>query len=100
MSITTTKTAERFIIRPKGRFDFTVRREFSEASKQGVDAGVPEVQVNLSEVDYMDSSALGMLLLFRERSLNAGRKPTLTGARDVVKQILDVANFQKLFGPL
>jgi anti-anti-sigma factor len=45
----------------------------------------------------MDSSALGMLLLMHERAQEAGKKVELSKANSTVKQILDIANFGKLF---
>ncbi|MBV8658172.1 MAG: anti-anti-sigma factor, partial [Burkholderiales bacterium] len=46
-------------------------------------------------VDYMDSAALGMLLLLRERF---GDRPIiLAHARGTVRAVIDVANFDRLF---
>ena len=41
---------------------------------------------------------LGMLLLVRERCVQSkGAPPSLVNAKGVVKKVLEVANFQKLF---
>jgi hypothetical protein len=40
---------------------------------------------------------LGMLLLLREKTVEAKKTLLLTNCRGVVKQVLDVANFGKLF---
>ena len=40
---------------------------------------------------------LGMLLMLRDRAKSAARDVTLANCRDAVKQILDIANFGKLF---
>jgi anti-anti-sigma factor len=45
----------------------------------------------------MDSSALGMLLLIRERATANNQRVSLSGCKGTVKQILDVANFGRLF---
>jgi len=48
-------------------------------------------------VEYLDSSALGMLLLVRERAEAVGKPVVLSHPNPTVAQILDIANFRKLF---
>ncbi|MCU0841714.1 MAG: STAS domain-containing protein [Thiobacillaceae bacterium] len=81
-----------------GRFDFNSHRDFRAASDKLLeDAAVKEVEINFSRVEYLDSSALGMLLLLREKVDGAGKKVVLSGLKGTVKQVLDIANFSKLF---
>ena len=53
--------------------------------------------VDLAGTDYLDSSALGMLLLLREHAGGEGAAIQIINASPDVKKILDVANFGKLF---
>jgi HptB-dependent secretion and biofilm anti anti-sigma factor len=53
--------------------------------------------VDFGRVDYLDSSALGMLLLLREKAEAAGKKVSLANLSGTVKQVLEIANFGKLF---
>ena len=46
-------------------------------------------------MDYLDSSALGMLL--REKAEGKGKRLVLSGLQGTVKQVLDIANFGMLF---
>ena len=56
------------VISMNGRFDFNSHRDFRSASEQATKAeGVSEIEVDMNDVDYLDSSALGMLLLLREK---------------------------------
>ncbi len=55
------------------------------------------LDINLSEVVSIDSSALGMLLLLRERSQAKGKDVVLSHPNHTVSQILKTANFGKLF---
>jgi anti-anti-sigma factor len=48
-------------------------------------------------VAYLDSSALGMLLMVRERAQAANKEISLSQANPTVMKILDIANFSKLF---
>jgi anti-anti-sigma factor len=84
-------------IRLQGRFDFNAHREFREAIDTVLSDPATLVVVDFAGVEYLDSSALGMLLMLRDRAKSAAREVTLTGCRGAVKQILDIANFGKLF---
>jgi len=82
----------------EGRFDFHSHREFRAASDAVMQAaGVRDIIVNFSKVDYLDSSALGMLLLLREKAEAAGKKVSLAGLQGTAKQVLEVANFGRIF---
>lgn len=82
-------------IAPTGRFDFHCHREF-RSSYQGQKPGAQYI-VDLRATDYMDSSALGMLLLLREHAGGDKARIKITGARAEIKSILVVSNFEKLF---
>ena len=81
-----------------GRFDFNTHREFRGSYEPLIaDSAVDAVMVDLSGVDYLDSSALGMLLMLRDKLGGANKEVALAGVRGNVKQVLDIANFGKLF---
>lgn len=81
----------------EGRFDFNAHREFRDAVEQVAKDAAREIRVDLNQVDYIDSSALGMLLMLRDKAKATGKEVVLAGARGAVKQVLDIANFGKLF---
>jgi HptB-dependent secretion and biofilm anti anti-sigma factor len=89
---------DKAIVKLVGRFDFNTHRDFRSAYEPLVaDAAVRSVTVDFSSVDYLDSSALGMLLMLRDRFSGANKEVALSGVRGNVKQVLDIANFNKLF---
>jgi anti-anti-sigma factor len=86
------------VIRLAGRFDFNAHRAFRDAYEpQLLDGGVREVEIDLGQVDYLDSSALGMLLMLKEKAEASAKAVALVNCRGTVKQVLDIANFSKLF---
>lgn len=86
------------IITLRGRFDFTLHKDFRDNYEKALSAqGLKEVEINLGEVDYLDSSALGLLLLLKDRASQAGVTVMLSHCRDAVRQILEIANFHTLF---
>lgn len=98
MQITVEKKDETARLILNGRFDFSSHREFRSACDEALQAPeIKEIEADFSRVDYLDSSALGMLLLLRERAQNANLKVALTNCTGLVQQVLDVANFQRLF---
>lgn len=81
-----------------GRFDFNTHRDFRNAYEPLLtNASINTVCVDFSEVSYLDSSALGMLLMLREKLQSANKSVVLIGVKGNVKQVLDIANFSKLF---
>lgn len=86
------------VIRLEGRFDFNRHREFRSVCDAALGAGdVREVEVDFGRVEYIDSSALGMLLMLRDNARLANKTVRLANCSGSVRQILDIANFAKLF---
>lgn len=85
-------------LRLVGRFDFKAHREFREAvEKLLAESSGRSVKVDMADVSYLDSSALGMLLMLRDKAKAASRDVALVGVNGNVRQVLDIANFSKLF---
>ncbi len=98
MQIASEVAGNKAVLRLNGRFDFHSHRDFRAAYEQALEtAGVREIEINFSAVDYLDSSALGMLLLLREKAEATGKLVVLAGLQGTVKQVLEIANFGKLF---
>jgi HptB-dependent secretion and biofilm anti anti-sigma factor len=98
MSIDTSISGNTATINMSGRFDFNVQRDFKDAyDPQLKNAAIGAIDINLAAVDYLDSSALGMLLMLRERATAAGKTLKLCRPSAGVAQILEIANFAKLF---
>ena len=79
-----------------GKFDFQLYYEF-RASYADTAGNGTEYVIDLTDTEYLDSSALGMLLLLREHAGGESSSIEITQASAEVRKILDVANFGKLF---
>lgn len=97
MQASVTNAEGRAVVRLQGRFDFNSHREFRDAIESALKEPGREVMVDLAGVDYLDSSALGMLLMLRDKSRSVDKTVSLANCRGAVKQVLDIANFGKLF---
>lgn len=82
-------------IRVAGRFDFSTHQDFVQAYK-GYPKGEISFVVDLQGAEYMDSSAMGMLLQLREYN-KRGENVVLVNGNDAVRDVLRIANFGKLF---
>ena len=80
-----------------GRFDYKVSQEFRDTYRQVPGQEGVAYYVNLSAASYMDSSALGMLLLLREHAKCRGGSVFIERPSEQVDSILKVANFEQLF---
>lgn len=96
MSFETKIDAGVMSIKVSGRFDFGMHKEFRDASNR-IDAGLKKIEVDLSSTSYMDSSALGMLLVLRDKVAGNKDVVVIKGASAEVRKILQIANFDKLF---
>lgn len=86
------------VIRVEGRFDYREVTAFRESSKNLATApNAEEIEVDLSDVDYIDSSALGCLLQLRDAARMNSKAVVLVGAKDAVARVLSIANFSRLF---
>ncbi len=98
MQATVSTTNGEAQIKLAGRFDFNSHREFRAAYEPLLEKSeVRTLVVDLGGVDYLDSSALGMLLMVRDKAGSANKTILLANAQSGVKQVLDIANFSKLF---
>jgi anti-anti-sigma factor len=97
MSITSQLSADgtTLQIRVGTRFDFPLFRPFRATQDKA--GAARHVVVNLADTEYMDSSALGMLLLLREWAQRRGGEVTLLSPQPLVRKILSIANFERIF---
>lgn len=98
MQINTSNAGDRVVIKLAGRFDFNEHRVLKAAYEPVLQqTGIKSVEIDMAGIEYLDSSALGMLMLMRERAQAAGKTAVISHPNSTVAQILEIANFGKLF---
>jgi len=98
MSVTATVSGDNntAILKVSGRFDFSVHNDFRKAYKDiGITRG--EYIIDLMNTEYLDSSALGMMLLLKEFAEGSGSSIRISNANNEILEILKIASFDKLF---
>ncbi len=78
-----------------GRFDFSLHAAFRDAYRNLP----PETKfvIDLSQTTFMDSSAMGMLLLLREFAGEASADICLLNCSPEVRKVLSISNLDKMF---
>lgn len=77
------------------RFDFSLHQKFREAYEDCIQSNV-EINIDLSKTSYMDSSALGMILLLKDHVEKFACTFKISKPNETVNQILEIAQFHRL----
>jgi anti-anti-sigma factor len=80
----------------QGRFDFSALQQFRGAYEK-VNLNPKSYVIDLKESDYLDSSALGMLLALRDHAGGDNANIKITNANTDVKKILVITKLDELF---
>ncbi len=83
-------------IKVDGRFDFSAHQEFRDAY-ESISGDVTNFVVDLGSTSYLDSSALGMLLLLRDHAGGDNANIKIVKCNEDVRKILTISNFEQLF---
>ena len=84
-------------IKVGGRFDFAVQNEFRDCYSDTQPGDGSKFIIDMNNANYMDSSALGMLLMMREYLGGSAADISIINCSSEIENILSVANFQTLF---
>lgn len=80
----------------RGRFDFSAHQSFRDAYER-VSSRPSTFVIDLKDTTYLDSSALGMLLLLRDHAGGESADIKVIHSSTDVRKILAISNFDKLF---
>ncbi len=84
------------VIKISGRFDFSTHQVFREAYEDQPDT-VRRYSIDMMDTSYLDSSALGMLLLLRDYAGGENSTICIVNCNTDVRKILTISNFEQLF---
>lgn len=98
MIIDTRTEGSRACLVLNGRFDFNSHTIFNQTTDSLLrEAAIKELELDFDQVKYIDSSAMGMLLLLKERAQGAAKSITLLNCKGAVAQVFELSNFRRLF---
>jgi len=96
MPINASVKGDELTIAVEGRFDFSAHQEFRDAYEDA-QINVSQYIIDMSKATYLDSSALGMLLLLRDHAGGESANVKIIHCNADVKKILTISNFEQLF---
>lgn len=97
MEYLTTGSGDIFELALKGKFTFSDNKVYSGFLQEIENSQYKKVVVDLKSVEFIDSAALGLLLLTRDKCDRAGISLVLRNPQGQVKQMFDISRFGDLF---
>lgn len=84
-------------VRIQGSFTFSDNAKFRELLNSTVNDTLHSLTINLSKLEFIDSAALGMLLLLNDAASQKNIRITLAAATGQIKKMLVLSKFEELF---
>ena len=85
-----------FVIAISGRFDFSMNSDFRKVLGESEES-VAKYVIDMGAVEDIDSSALGMLLLLRDKAGGDAANIDIIKCNPDIVEMLRMANFQTMF---
>ena len=86
------------ILKPSRRIDSSNAKGFEDEAIALLDSGPKKVVIDASDLDYISSAGLRVILTTAKKAKAAGGGLTIANARANVKEVLAVSGFDSIFG--
>jgi len=97
MEYTESKSGDSCEVKMKGKFTFSDHEKFREIISIIKNGGVSGVSIDVSGIEFVDSAALGMLLIAREEAEKGGINLVLRNPNGQISKMFKVSKFDSLF---
>ena len=98
MNIESKQVDTEYVIKLSGRFEFHTQKDFRESYTPALkNEDIKTITLNMLQVEYLDSSALGMLLLLKASADMKNKNIIISAASNKLMEIFEIANFNHLF---
>ena len=91
MKIETEANGSELVIKLSGRLDTTTAPEFEKEIDDSI-SGVTKLTIDLSELEYISSAGLRVLLK-TQKTISKNGEMVICGANEIVTEILEVTGF-------
>lgn len=81
----------------QGKFTFSDNQAFREVLEKIAQDGITRVVFDMSKVEFVDSAALGMLLLAHDEAAKHDKSLVISGIKGQVEKMFKVARFDAMF---
>ena len=80
------------------KFDFSYHKNFTDQYAKALEVELNEkITLDFSSVEYLDSAALGMMVLLKKKAEAVDREVNIVNAHGAALEVLNIANFHNLF---
>ncbi len=84
------------ILTLSGRFDFKTQKMFRDAMKGAQTKGARHIVIDLKDVSFVDSTALGLIALGHQNLNKVNIKLSLANPQSSVQKTFDLADFSQM----
>ncbi len=95
MKITKEVNNRKVTLKLEGNFTYTQRKPFQEMLKAVAIDGIDQIVIDLAQVAFLDSAALGLLMISHRQLQAEKRTLSLAYPQPTVRQIIELANLHK-----
>lgn len=85
------------VLAPQGRIDSNTSSTLETAALDVVNNGTTRLVVDLSDVDYISSAGLRVILLAGKKAKAAGGALVLAGLQPTIRDVFEISGFLRLF---
>ncbi|MDA0738833.1 MAG: STAS domain-containing protein [Nitrospirae bacterium] len=96
LTITQETQGSATVLNISGRLEFSGRKVFMDALGKAQNGSLTHLILNLQQVPYIDSAALGLMALAQQNLKLKNARVSIVNAQEYVKKVLDLANFSKI----
>ena len=96
LALDTSKHGARSLVRVGGRLDLVSSSEMRSALDYALDDRPSRLVVDLADVEFMDSTGLGVLVAAQRKAQSIGSSIVLSSARPIVSTVLRVTSASEL----
>lgn len=97
MNLEIKKNNEQVSIIMGGSLDTQAAEQVDNQIKEAEEAATLPVLIDCTNLDYIASAGLRLLLRIRKAASANGQKVTLLNANDSIKEVLSITHFDKMF---
>jgi anti-anti-sigma factor len=86
------------VLKPSRRIDSSSAKAFEDDAASLLDKGPKKVVIDATDLDYISSAGLRVILTTAKKAKSAGGGLTIACAKNNVKEVLAVSGFDNIFG--
>ncbi len=96
MEVVETQEDGAWVLSPRGRIDSVTCKPFEERLMARVDSGPVPVVVDLTELDYISSAGLRVLLMAAKKQKARAARFALCSVKEHIREVFEIGGFTKI----